>query len=64
MAPSEYKGTLAERVLRLTANTPQGLARATFDFSHSGHYHYLLEVSPDGKKWFPSMEGQYNRQDS
>ena len=55
-------GTLTERVLRLTASTPQGFARATFDFSHSGHYHYLLEVSPDGEKWFPSMEGQYNRQ--
>jgi hypothetical protein len=63
LAPSEYKGSLTDRVLRLTATTLQGQARATFDFSHNGHYHYLLEVSPDGKKWFPSMEGQYNRQD-
>ena len=61
LPPSEYKGTLVDRVLTLTAATQQGFARATFDFSHPGHYHYLLEVSPDGQKWFPSIEGQYER---
>ena len=63
LPPSEYTGTLVDRVLRLTANTQQGSARATLDFSHEGHYHYLLEVSPDGERWFPSIEGQYDRQD-
>jgi hypothetical protein len=63
LPPAEFTGTLTERVLRLTASTSQGYARATFDFSHSGHYHYTLEVSPDGEQWFPSMEGMYNRLD-
>ncbi|OGO48603.1 MAG: hypothetical protein A2Z30_08485 [Chloroflexi bacterium RBG_16_64_43] len=62
LPPSEYKGTFDERMLRLTAITPQGHARATLDFSHKGHYHYTLEVSPDGEEWFASIEGQYNRQ--
>jgi hypothetical protein len=42
----------------------QGFARATFDFSHPGHYHYLLEVSPDEEVWTPSIEGRYDRQGS
>lgn len=64
LPPSEYSGTLVDRVLRLTAPTQQGFARATFDFSHPGHYHYLLEVSPDGQKWIPSIEGQYDFQEN
>jgi hypothetical protein len=63
LPPSEFRGTLAEGVLRLEAPAPQGFARATFDFSHGNHYHYLLEVSPDGQQWFPSVEGRYDRQD-
>jgi hypothetical protein len=62
LPPSEYIGTFVNDVLRLSAITPQGHARVTFDFSHTGHYHYTLEVSPDGEKWFPSIEGEYNRQ--
>jgi hypothetical protein len=62
LPPSEYLGTLADGILRLTARTQQGSARVVFDFSHLGHYHYRLEVSPDGQQWFPSMEGEYARQ--
>ena len=58
--PTEYIGDLFDRVLRLSAVTPQGHARVTWDFSHPGHYHYVLEVSPDGQEWFPSIEGRYD----
>jgi hypothetical protein len=57
---TEYVGSLSEKVLRMTAATPQGHARVTWDFSHPGHYHYLLEVSPNGQEWFPSIEGRYD----
>ena len=61
LPPSEYVGDLVDRVLCLTAITLQGHARVTWDFSHLGHYHYSLEISPDGKEWFPSIEGRYDR---
>jgi hypothetical protein len=60
--PSEYAGTLEERVLTLTTAMQQGFGRATFDFSHAGHYHYMLAVSPDGEHWEASIEGKYDRQ--
>jgi len=61
MPPSEYIGDLVDQVLRLSAITPQGYARVTWDFSHPGHYHYSLEVSPDDQQWYPSIEGRYDR---
>ena len=62
LPPTEYVGSLDDKVFTLTSAIQDGFARATFDFSHHGHYHYLLEVSPDGAAWQPSMEGRYDRQ--
>ena len=60
---SEYLGNWSGDVLTLEAQTPQGPARAVFDLSTAGEYGFRMEVSPDGKQWFPFMEGCYRRSD-
>lgn len=58
-APSVFRGNWAGEVLTVTNQSPQGHSRATFDFGPKGRYKFLMEVSQDGKQWFPFMEGQY-----
>ena len=31
------------------------------DFGKAGKYGFLMEVSPDGKQWFPFLEGNYGK---
>lgn len=58
--PSVFRGNWTGEVLTVTSQSPQGHNRATFDFGTKGHYKFLMEVSPDGKQWFPFMDGQYS----
>lgn len=61
MPPGEFKGNFAGDVLTLTAVSPMGHSRATFDLGTPGRYQFRLEVSEDGKQWMPFMEGKYGR---
>lgn len=58
-APSVFRGNWAGEVLTVINQSPQGHSRATFDFGPKGRYKFLMEVSQDGKQWFPFIEGQY-----
>jgi hypothetical protein len=60
-APAEYRGAMDHRVLTLTGPTTGGLARAIFDFSNLGKYHYKLEISADGDQWSVFTDGDYRR---
>lgn len=61
MPPSVFRGNFEGEVITLTSKGEQGHSRATFDFSVAEQYKFRMEVSPDGKQWFPFMEGQYAR---
>lgn len=60
---SVFTGAFAGDRLVLTAPLPQGASRASFDLAEAarGRYSFLMEVSPDGTKWFPFLEGEYRR---
>jgi len=58
--PSVFRGNFAGEVLTVMSQSPQGHNRAVFDFSKKSQYTFRMEVSPDGKQWFPFMEGQYS----
>lgn len=60
---SDYSGGWQGDVLTLSAKTPNGHSRATFDLSTARRYGFRMEVSPDGNQWFTFMEGQYERVD-
>jgi hypothetical protein len=59
--PGIFRGTFDNNILRLVSVNAQGHARATFDFTKDGSYDYRMEVSPDGRVWYPFMEGTYKR---
>jgi hypothetical protein len=61
LPPVEYRGTLHNRILTLTAPQAQGFGRAIFDFSDEGRYHYRMEVSLDGDQWHPFVTGEYQK---
>jgi len=60
--PTPMVGDAQGKVFTLSNDTPQGKSRATFDFSQAGRYRFRMEVSQDGKQWFPFMEGDYAKQ--
>jgi hypothetical protein len=60
--PSEFRGTFDGDVLTLTSRDDPGGVRATWDFSGHGRYRYRMDVSPDGERWMPFMEGDYARE--
>jgi hypothetical protein len=62
MPPNVFAGQFAGDVLTVTSRAPQGQTRATFDFSVRDRYAFRMEVSGDGAKWQPIMEGSYARQ--
>ena len=59
-APSVFRGNFDGDTLALVSQSPQGHNRAVYDFSKKGQYAFHMEVSPDGKQWFPFMDGQYS----
>lgn len=58
-----FSGAIVGERLVLACQGPTGHSRATFDLARAaqGRYSFLMEVSPDGGKWFPFMEGDYAR---
>lgn len=58
-----FSGAFKGDRLVLDCKNPMGLSRSTFDLSQvaKGRYSFLMEVSPDGKQWFPFMQGDYRR---
>jgi hypothetical protein len=61
MGRTEYRGKFEGRLLTLTATTPMGRARATYDHAQDGAYDFKMEISVDGTTWLPFMEGEYRR---
>lgn len=61
MAPSVFRGGFEGEALTLTSKNEQGHSRAVFDLGVKDKYVFHMEVSPDGKQWFPFMEGHYAR---
>ncbi len=58
-----FSGAFEGDRLVLNCKNPMGLSRSTFDLAQvaKGRYSFLMEVSPDGKQWFPFMQGDYRR---
>ncbi len=63
MPPSIFRGTFEDNVLTLTSKEAQGHTRAIWSFADDNHYHYRMEVSPDGGHWQTFVEGKYVRKD-
>lgn len=56
----DFRGDFEGEVLRLVNALPQGgFLRATFDIGLPGEYVFVMEFSPDGAAWSPTMEGAY-----
>jgi hypothetical protein len=62
MGASVFEGTFEGQVLTLTTASPQGQMRAIWDVSKPGKIISRMDVSGDGKKWDPFMEGTYLRE--
>ena len=58
-----FRGQFEGSNLLLKSANPAGHCRTTMDLSKAGQgaYSFRMEVSPDGKQWFPFMEGDYRR---
>jgi hypothetical protein len=61
--PALFTGSFDNQVLMLTSRNSQGYMRVAWDFSKEKMYTYTMGVSPDGKQWFPFMNGTYKRAD-
>lgn len=58
----EYRGTFDGDVLTLGAPMPQGgHSRTSWAISGADGHTFLMEISPDGQNWQPSMEGKYRK---
>lgn len=56
----DFRGDFDGDVLRLVNALPLGgFLRATFDIGLPGEYVFVMEFSPDGTTWTPTMEGAY-----
>lgn len=58
-----FRGQWTGEALSLKCEGPQGVNRCTYQLAdlRAGRYSFRMEVSPDGKQWFPFMEGEYRR---
>jgi hypothetical protein len=63
MGGSVFKGNFEGGKLQLTCPLPQGQSRGTWEIVNGTHYHFLMEVSPDGQKWMTMIDGDYTRAD-
>jgi len=60
--PAEFRGGFEGGVLTLVRREPRGSARAVWDFAADGSgYRYRMDVSGDGERWTPYLEGEYSR---
>jgi Protein of unknown function (DUF1579) len=59
--PSTFRGTFEDQVLTLSSRQSHGMVRAAWDFRRPDQYAYRMDVSPDGDRWSPFMEGIYRR---
>ncbi|MFN0072293.1 MAG: DUF1579 family protein [Chloroflexota bacterium] len=60
-APSVFRGTFEDDLLRLENHTEQGHIGASWDFSEPHRYHYRMEVYGEGDHWQLFTEGSYRR---
>lgn len=61
--PAEFRGRFGGHALTLVRREPHGHARATWEFAPGGgSYRYRMDVSPDGERWTPYIEGTYVRE--
>jgi hypothetical protein len=60
-----YRGQLEGETLVLGAPMPQGgHSRTSWTRTGPTSHTFLMEVSPDGKTWYPAMEGRYEKSPS
>ena len=58
----EYRGQFNGDVLTLGAPMPQGgQSRTSWTLTGRDGHTFLMEVSPDGERWHPAMEGRYRK---
>ncbi|WP_325310503.1 DUF1579 family protein [Longimicrobium sp.] len=61
--PAEFRGSFGGGVLTLVRREPRGSARAVWEFAADGQsYQYRMDVSGDGERWTPYLEGAYVRE--
>src|SRR5207237_1045103 len=63
LPPGEFRGTFQNNVLTLSNDDGPMQSRATFDLSKPGTYRFRMEVSQDGKEWYPFVEGEYTQKE-
>ena len=61
MGINVFTGQFAGDTLQMICKLPHGSTRGTWKFADESHYHFLMEVSPDGEKWMTMIEGSYVR---
>jgi hypothetical protein len=59
---NEFRGKFEGNVLSMVHKGEMGQSRAIFDFSAPGKYTFKMDMSQDGAKWMPMMEGRYAKQ--
>lgn len=59
--PNEFRGRFEGERLSLCCQQGQGRQRVSFDLSEPGRYRFRMEVSGDGTRWAPFMDGVYSR---
>ena len=62
MQPNLFRGTFEGEVLTVTGPSGEGTARVRFDFREPAAHTMRMEVSQDGHRWTPFMEGRYTKQ--
>ena len=62
MGINVFKGQLEGNKLQLLCSHAQGMSRGTWEFVDANHYRFLMEMSADGQKWMPMIEGDYTRE--
>jgi hypothetical protein len=62
MAPNAFRGTFEGDVLTVEERGQQGHHRLIYDCSRPDELRSHMEMSQDGKKWMPMMDGVYRRE--
>lgn len=62
IAPNVFEGGFQGDVLTMTTSSPMGHHKLVYDLSKPNEIRSKMEMSQDGKKWAPMMDGSYRRE--